>query len=255
MGTIFLEGVLQFMDAADVTVLERTPEHAASIGQRYGVNAVSASTYDCNGAELVILGMKPQDSSTLPQVLGKSAQNSLVLSMIAGISLERLQHLTGATRVVRCMPNTPAKIGHGMTAWTATTAVTAAERALVEKILRSFGAVLAVASDEWIDKTTAVSGSGPAYVFAYAEACLAAAQDLGFSEAEATLLVQQTFAGAIELWQKSQLSPGQLRQQVTSKGGTTAAALAIFEEKNLQHVVNAAVAAAYQRAQVLSREN
>lgn len=254
MGKIFLEAALRLWPAEAVVVLERTPDHAAEIEKKYGVRALAADHYDCSTADLVILAVKPQDSQALAPLLGTSAQSCLVLSMMAGIDLTRLQHLTGSNRIVRCMPNTPANIGTGMTVWTATPALTAADRALVEKMLQSFGQTVWVESDDWIDKATAVSGSGPAYVLAYAEYLVAAAQALGFSAATATVLVQQTMAGTVALWQNSHTPPADLRTQVTAKGGTTAAALAVLTEAQLDKIITRAVAAAYQRAQELRQQ-
>lgn len=252
MGTIFLEALLRDHQPEDITVLERTAEHAHHIQQTYGVSAVTASTYDCSTAEIVIAAVKPQDSPALATLLGDTARQSLVISMMAGISLAHLRALTQASRIVRCMPNTPARVGMGMTAWTATPLINAYDRLLIEKLLSTFGKILEVASDDWIDKATAISGSGPAYFFAFAEYLIAAAQHLGFSQTDATTLVQTTLAGAAAVWQQSGSSVSDLQAQVTSKGGTTAAAFTVFDHHQLDAIVRDAVEAAYQRAQELA---
>ncbi len=159
----------------------------------------------------------------------------------------------GQQALVRVMPNTPAQVGLGMSVYCADPAVTPQQQEAVEKLFQASGATLAVESEDAIDAATAVSGSGPAYVFFLAEHWMKAAGKLGFSEAQAELLVQQTLAGATELWKRLGVPAGTLREQVTSKGGTTAAALDSFRESGVGPGIEDGVVQAYRRAKELGR--
>jgi len=199
-----------------------------------------------------VLAIKPQN---LPEVMtslkGSLAPGQLVLSIIAGAGLGTLCEGLGHASVVRAMPNTPARIGEGMTVWTATPGVTAQQREWTGAILGAMGQVIEVDDDDRVDMATAVSGSGPAYVFLFIEALVDAAVQIGLSRDTAQEIVLTTVLGAGHLLKESGQEPADLRHMVTSPGGTTAAALSRLEEGGFSDLVRAAVDAAYRRAKEL----
>jgi pyrroline-5-carboxylate reductase len=185
--------------------------------------------------------------------------NTLVISIAAGISIESLGKWLGDEtkpygNIVRCMPNTPALVGAGVTGMSAPSTTTAADRARATALLLPVGEVVWVDSDRAIDAVTALSGSGPAYVFLFIESLIQGGLALGLSEQQSRDLALSTLAGATKLAQQSPESPSVLRERVTSKGGTTAAALDVFAQQGFSTTVGQAMAAADQRAAELSLE-
>jgi pyrroline-5-carboxylate reductase len=205
-------------------------------------------------APVVVLAVKPQ---TAPDMYGQLRPhlraNQVVVSIMAGITLNGLRTGLGHEALVRVMPNTPAQVGLGMNVYHAAPAVQAGQLRTVEALLQASGETLAVGDENAIDAATAISGSGPAYVFYVAEHWMAAALKLGFSNEEAEQLVQQTLIGATALWKEQRVPVGTLREQVTSKGGTTAAALEHFELHQIGAHFEDGVERAYQRAKELGR--
>lgn len=195
--------------------------------------------------DVVCFAIKPQDFKLLTS-LPLPAQ--LIISIMAGISTEAVMAKTGSTKVIRCMPNTPMQIKHGMSAWCATTEVPADVKAWFTTSLQSVTQLLEVPNDDWINKATAVSASGPGFVFAILEQYIQATQQLGFSPEQAVQLASQTLIGSAKLLEQSNQTASELKQAVTSKGGTTAAGLDV-----LQVNWSAVLQAAYQRAQELSQ--
>ena len=200
------------------------------------------------GADAVVLAVKPQ---VLGQVCGEllpCLDGELIVSIAAGVRIGTLTRwLGGHARIVRTMPNTPALIGQGVTGMYAPATVAAADLATATELMQSAGAVIRVESEAMIDAVTAVSGSGPAYVFHWIESMLAAAEDAGFNAADARTLVLGTLKGATALAEASDVSPGVLRERVTSKGGTTAAALSVLNERDVAGAILQAVRAANNR--------
>jgi pyrroline-5-carboxylate reductase len=184
---------------------------------------------------------------------GGLAEGQLVLSIVAGATIAAIQEGLGHQAVVRSMPNTPAQIGQGMTVWTCSAAVSAQQRETAAAILGAMGRQIAVDGEDDIDKATAVSGSGPAYLFLFVEALTDAAVEIGLSPEVARELVLATVLGAGRLIQESGAEAAELRRRVTSPGGTTAAALAELAEGNFSELLTRAVRAAYQRAKELGR--
>ncbi len=252
MGEIFLQAALQLFDSKNITVAQHNAERRAYLSNTYQVTTTELNKLDITLFNIIVLAVKPQDA--MPIV----APQALVISVMAGISTHQLQALTGSHRIVRIMPNTPAKLGMGMSVWTTTSTVTKTDQQVVQTWLKKLGQEFYVESDDWIDKATAISGSGPAYLFLFAEQLITAAKQLGFNNIAATTLVSQTLLGASQLLQPatteyySAPTPADLRKQVTSKGGTTAAALTSLPQAELQTAWNQAVQAAYNRAKQLS---
>tara|TARA_B100000686_G_C16334374_1_gene734709 strand:- start:205 stop:723 length:519 start_codon:yes stop_codon:yes gene_type:complete len=171
---------------------------------------------------------------------------------MAGISLETMRRALGESKLVRVMPNIPTLIGEGMSVFFASEEVGNEGRESVKILFNSCGSCLEVKNEDAIDAATAISGSGPGYLFYFAEQMLLSANSLGFNEVEAHSLVQQTFRGATLLWESQQVSPKTLRQQVSSPGGTTLAALNHFQSKNVGDSIQEGMLQAYRRAKELS---
>lgn len=205
------------------------------------------------GADIVVLACKPQQLAALDASYAKATEGKLMLSILAGTPLSKLAaKFPTARNIVRAMPNTPGQIGAGITAWSPRTKLAPADRTSVENILGSLGLVLEVPEGD-LDAVTAVSGSGPAYLFEFAAAFRAAAQATGLSPAIAEKLALETVRGAARLLESSGEDPEKLRDAVTSPGGTTAAALKVFHDANFRKIFHDAVAAAQRRSEELAR--
>ena len=204
-----------------------------------------------DGADVVVLAVKPQMLKQACAELLPHLQGELIVSIAAGTRRASIARWLGAdptsARIVRTMPNTPALIGQGITGLFAPPSLSPADVTTATELMRSTGAVVRVESEAMIDAVTAVSGSGPAYVFHWIESMLAAAKGVGFNDADARTLVLATLKGATALAAASDESPAVLRERVTSKGGTTAAALAVINERGVQQALIDAVRAARDR--------
>jgi pyrroline-5-carboxylate reductase len=220
----------------------------------YGVHATADNVAAVGEADVVILSVKPQ---VLPAVMdelrGHVQPDALVLSIVAGMPIATISAGLDHPAVVRTMPNTPAQIGEGMTVWTASPAVTETQRAQAQAILQAMGQEMYVHHEDALDMATAVSGTGPTYVFLLMEALVDAAVHLGFSRREARLLVTQTVLGSVKFAQQSELHLAQLRNMVTSPGGTSAEAIYQMEKGSLRTVLSKGVWAAYQKSRVLGK--
>lgn len=206
------------------------------------------------GADIVIVAVKPQDSAALFATLAPWIEpRQVVISIMAGVKIATIRQALGVAKVIRAMPNLPAQIGMGMTAFTSTDEVTRAELVQVQNLLSTTGKTVYVEQESAIDAATAISGSGPAYVYYCMEALIAAAGQLGFSPAEAELLVGQTFRGAVELYSQAGLSCEDWIGKVASKGGTTEAALRAFEAGSLREALMSGAVAARDRAEALGK--
>ena len=201
-----------------------------------------------DGSDAVVLAVKPQMLNQVCAELLPHLNGELIVSIAAGTRISTLSRwLHGYARIVRTMPNTPALIGQGITGLYAPSAVSAVDVATATELMESTGVVVRVDSEPMIDAVTAVSGSGPAYVFYWIESMLAAAEAVGFNAADARTLVLATLKGATALAEASDESPSVLRERVTSKGGTTAAALEVINERGVQQALVDAVRAARDR--------
>ena len=201
-------------------------------------------------SDLIILAVKPQQAEVALGNLPKAKIDQVFLSIMTGVSIKKISNLVNSKKVARVMPNTPARIGSGMSVWTAA-GLFKAEKSFIKRILQSLGQELEVSSEDLIDKATAVSGSGPAYVFDFASHLIVAAQELGFNEKQARQLVGQTIIGAGSLLIMSEESASDLRKKVTSKGGTTEAAFKVIDKAKLNKIYSKALKVAYKRAREL----
>jgi pyrroline-5-carboxylate reductase len=205
-------------------------------------------------AELIILAVKPQDVPELfAEIEGHIEADQVVLSIMAGITIKTIKDHLKVDKIIRAMPNLPAQIGHGMTAFTCTDAISRLEEQWVQNLLQTTGKTLNVANETLIDAVTAISGSGPAYIYYFMDAMIQSAIDMGIKPAEAEMLVKQTFSGALHLYRQSSYNCDEWIQKVASKGGTTEAAVNHFNQNNLKSIIVGGANAAFKRAQELGK--
>jgi pyrroline-5-carboxylate reductase len=236
-------------------VVEPSAEARQRLAGEYGVAAQPAAGAALGRCKVLVWAVKPQSFAEAARpVRALAAPDALHLSVAAGIPSASIARWLGSERVVRAMPNTPALIGQGMTGLYARESVDGAGRKLVEQVLGATGDLLWVDAEEALDAVTAVSGSGPAYVFYFIEAMTEAGMELGLSPEQAHQLAVGTFGGATALAAAASEPPAVLRDRVTSKGGTTYAALSAMEQADLKTQFKAAIRAAHQRAAELGAE-
>ena len=231
--------------ACDVLAARR--EHLTST---YKIKAVDDAAAALEGAGIAVLAVKPQEFASAAQGL-KLRGGQVVMSIMAGVRIETIRAALGHDAIVRAIPNTPAQIGEGMTVWTASDAVSEPDREAVRSVLSVLGQELYVSDEKYVDMATAVSSSGPAYVFLIIEAFIDAAVHIGFRREAAERLVIQTVLGSARYAQSTGRHPAELRNQVTSPGGTTAEGLLVLEEAGLRAAFTQAVEAAYDKAKRL----
>jgi pyrroline-5-carboxylate reductase len=240
--------------AASIVVVDPGEAQRDKLRSDFSVRTLPAADATLAGAALVVWAVKPQLFRLAAAPCAPFVGQALHLSVMAGIRSDAIARATGTERVVRSMPNTPALIGEGIAGLFARSAVTAADRAQVEAVLAPTGQTLWVAREEDLDAVTALSGSGPAYVFYFIEAMMQAARDMGLTTEQGKQLALATFAGATSLAQASNEPPDVLRERVTSKGGTTYAALMSLEASGVKPAIVKALRAAQQRARELGDE-
>lgn len=257
MGKTYARSLLRakLTNQQDLMLLERNAEKAAMLKSEE-IGTVFVDPSKClDVADLIILAVKPQDSEALFERLRPQVHPQQVyLSIMAGVKIETIQSMLGAEKVIRAMPNLPAQLGMGMTTYTASPQVTRIELVLVQNLLNTTGKTIYADDEDAIDATTAISGSGPAYVFYFMESMILAALKMGFSRSEAELLVAQTFKGAIELYNNNDISCQEWIARVASKGGTTERALQTFENYKLDSIIEQGAQAAFIRAVELSKK-
>ena len=236
-----------------VTASDPIVARGEDLAARYGIHVTTDNAAAVNKADIVVLSVKPQ---TLPMVLvdlkGRIPPAAVVFSIVAGVRIATLVGGLGHAAVIRSMPNTPAQIGQGMTVWMATDDTSDAQREQVRTILQAMGKEVRVHEEKKLDMATAVSGTGPAYVFLVMEAMVDAAVHLGFSRSVASQLVLQTVLGSAMFAAQSTAHLAELRNMVTSPGGTTADALYQLEKGSLRTVLSKAIWGAYQKSCLLA---
>lgn len=262
MGESMLAGLVdnKLVDAANITASHPRDARRSELAEKYGISAVAsnseaaAAVAGCENSAIIIC-VKPQ---RLERVLNDLKDvlhpEQLVISIVAGATIEHLAEELGTAKVVRAMPNTPSQIGAGITAWTCTVAVGEDERAHVRELLSALGKELFVETENMIDMATSLSATGPTYIFMVMEALTDAGVHLGFSRDMAKLLVQETMLGSVKFAMESHKHPAELRNMVTSPGGTSAEAIYQMEKGSLRTVLSKAVYAAYKRAGELGRK-
>lgn len=237
-----------------IDVVEPFAQARDKLKDSYGLDAQAQPGAFLSQADMVIWAVKPQTFKDAALLACSHTRNALHLSVAAGIRSDSIAHWLGSERVVRAMPNTPALIGKGISALFARPAVTSEDKDRVGQVMASTGEFLWLEAEEKLDVVTALSGSGPAYVFYFMEAMTTAGTEMGLTREQAHRLTVATFIGAGELARSSSESPKVLRQRVTSKGGTTAAAISSLEDDDVQAQLINAMYAARQRAKELGDE-
>ncbi len=238
-------------EAASILVIDPGDAARAKLQADFGVATLAAADPALASAETVVWAVKPQFFQAAAAPCAAHVGQALHLSVMAGIRTEAIARASGAARIVRAMPNTPALIGQGIAGLFAREAVTAADRARVEAVLAPTGRTLWVAREVDLDAVTALSGSGPAYVFYFVEAMMQGAVEMGLSAEQGRMLALATWAGATALGEASSDAPELLRERVTSKGGTTQAAISALDAAGVKPAFVAALKAAQQRAREL----
>ncbi len=256
MGEAMLKRLLDLclLTPDHIRVAEVVPDRCRYLSDTYGVSCTPAVGDAVPGAATVALSIKPQN---LPEVLDELRQTlqpgQLLLSIIAGATMQTLTVGSGHQTVVRVMPNTPAQIGQGISVWTATPEVTESQKAEAAVLLSALGPEVYVTGEHYLDMATALSGSGPAYVFLFIEALIDAGVHIGLPRETAERLTLQTVLGSAQFAQESGRHPAQLRNMVTSPGGTTTEALAVLEASGVRAALLEAVIAAHQKSLALGR--
>ena len=254
MGEAMVKGLLRegLVDPRQIIASHPRAERCLELENRYGVQVTDNNAEAAADATFAVVAVKPQFLGEVVNDLdGVLNMDATVLSVVAGATMARLGSDFGVSRVVRVMPNTPAQIGRGMSVWTATNTVDESGRKKVQVILSALGAEEYVIHENELDMATALSGTGPAYVFMFMEALIDAGVHMGFSRRVAEKLVFETVLGAAEFAKGEPDHLAKLRNQVTSPGGTSAAAQYQLERGGLRTVLSDAVWAAYRRCQQL----
>lgn len=239
----------RFIKPEDIFVLVRNENLATSESSIPKANFSSVPTEKINDFDIVILAVKPQDFDVLAHSIKPYLKDGqIVFSVMAGITISKLESHLSCSKIVRSMPNIPTQIGMGMTVFSASANVDRKELFIIQNLINTTGKSVYVENEKLIDAATAISGSGPAYVFYFMQSMIKAAVDLGFNESEAELLVNQTFMGSVAIQNSYSFSNEEWIKKVASKGGTTERALQVFEKGFLEKTIVEAVKAANDRA-------
>lgn len=244
------------VDSSAIVVGEPIAQRREYLSDSYGVQATPDNLKAIEGAQMVVLAVKPQLlGDVMAELQGRIAPSQTVLSIVAGANLETISSRLDHPAVIRVMPNTPAQVGQGMSVWTAAPEVSNAHKEMTQAILTTLGQEIYVSEEKYLDMATALSASGPAYVFLFLEALIDAGVYLGLSRDMAHTLALQTILGSVVLAKESGKHPAELRNMVTSPGGTTAEALLALEEEGFRGILINAVVAAYEKAITLGEED
>lgn len=257
MGTAIAHALVnnKLVRLEDLLIVETSDARRTTLRDELNCTIVDSCGEALHDKDIIVLAIKPQVASQVFSNLAPFVQKAqVVVSIMAGISTDQMKQALDHAAVVRVMPNTPSQISEGMSAIYSTPEVTPQQREQTEQIVKIIGSTLFVKTEDAIDAATAISGSGPAYIFYVAEHMIEAAKTLGFTQEEATQLVSQTIKGAALLWEHQALPVDELRRRVTSPGGTTEAALKTFENQGLGKIIQQGVQSAYSRAKELANQ-
>ncbi len=235
----------------DIVVSDISQTRLELLHSKYGVCTLSDNSQAVKGTDLVLLAVKPQNLYSATATIENLSPDQLVLSIMAGTNLSTLHNSLKHSQIIRAMPNMPAQIGEGIVIWTATAEVNQGQKNMAQSILKALGEEIYVDNEKYIDMATALSGSGPAYVFLFIEALIDAGVHVGLPRDIAQNLSMQTIIGSAHTLQKTGRHPAELRNMVTSPGGTTADALFQLEKGGFRSLIMKAVVAAFNKAQKL----
>ncbi len=257
MGATYAEGMAKstLLNGRKLQIFDKDPEKTKAL-KAGGIFDAYDNLTDClPHADIVFIAVKPYHAVELFEEMRPLInEKQMFVSLMAGVTLQTILEGLKINKVIRTMPNLPAQIGLGVTSYTESKSVTRLESLLVRNLLDMTGKSIHVESEKFIDASTGISGSGPAYVFYFMQSMLEAAQKMGFSEHDSHILVSSTFEGAVRLFKDSDLSPNKWMERVASKGGTTRAALDSMEENNIKELIKEAAYAAFDRAVELGKE-
>jgi pyrroline-5-carboxylate reductase len=249
LSAAFSKGVVA---PEDVTAAEANADRRDYIGLNYPVTCTAEPGEAVNRSEVVVFAVKPQEFAAASHHLhGHLRREQTVVSIMAGVKIDTISHALAHAGIARVMPNTPAAIGEGVSVWTATPEVDGVAREQVGAILGAMGAQVYVEDEKYLDMATALSGSGPGFVYLLLEAFIDAGVNVGFRRDVAEKLALQTFIGSSKYAEWRGAHPAQLRNEVTSPAGTTAAGLQVLEDAGVRGVIIAAIEAAYERSREL----
>jgi pyrroline-5-carboxylate reductase len=253
MGEAIVSAVIKagVANAAQIKVFDVVSDRVSYLGSTYGVAMAESPDQAVEGVDFALFAVKPQDFATAARAIEGKLKSVTAVSIMAGVTIKQLSKALRSDRIVRSMPNTPAQIGEGMTAWTATEDVDEDARAGVRQIFGAMGKEAYVPDEKYLDMVTGLSGSGPAYVFLFIEALTDAGVHIGLSRDLASTMAMQTVLGSAKYVEATGRSPADLRNQVTSPGGTTAEALRVLEGGAFRAHVLEAVVAAYEKSKAL----
>ncbi len=260
MAEAMIAGVIRQGVARAENILAAGPrqERTQQLSEKYGIQGTTDNAEAARQAQVVVLSVKPQRlDRVLKGLHGAVRPDALVLSIVAGASIEKISRGLEHNSVVRSMPNTPAQIGEGITVWTASPEVNSDQLEMARRILLALGDEVLVEEENYLDMATALSGTGPAYVFLFMEAMVDAGVHLGFPRRIAEQLVEQTVRGSVDYYSQRDepVHLARLRNQVTSPGGTSAAALYYLEKAGFRTALSRAIWAAYERSMELGRSD
>lgn len=254
MAEAMIKGLIKdnLLQPDQIVAADPRPERGADLVARYGLRYEPDNGAAARDANVLVLSIKPQALPDVTPILRRTSHGaSLVLSILAGARIRTIADGLANANVVRAMPNTPAQIGQGITVWTAAPDVTDAAKAQARALLGALGDELYVTDEKYLDMATALSGTGPAYVFMFMEALIDAGVHMGFSRIDAERLVLQTMRGSVQYAMQSEMHMAQLRNQVTSPGGTSASAIYEMERGGLRTVIADSVWAAFNKSKAL----
>lgn len=256
MAEAMIAGLIRQKLADPENLLASGPreERGLELREKYGIRTTTDNAAAASEADVVVLSVKPQRLTDVMTGLYKIRQDALVLSIVAGASIQKISKTLKHEAVVRSMPNTPGQIGEGITVWSASKGATETQQEMARRILGALGEEVFVEDEGYLDMATALSGTGPAYVFLFTEALIDAGVHMGFPRRIAEQLVLKTIRGSVDYYYYAERHPATLRNQVTSPGGTSAEALYYLEKAGFRTAISRAVWAAYQRSLELGKE-
>lgn len=254
MGEAMIKGLLgrDLVAPSQIIASDLHPDRCETLAAMYDIRVTLHNTEAATGADVIVLSVKPQVmEKVLPELRSVIKPDALILSIAAGVTIDTIGVGAGNPHIVRAMPNTPGQIGLGMTVWTAKTDVDERQRHQAKLMLGALGDEMYVEDERFLDMATALNGTGPAYVFMFMESLIDVGVHMGLPRRDAERLVLQTVRGSVEYAMQSHLHPAEMRNQVTSPGGTSAEAIYHLEKGGLRTVIADGVWAAYRRSQAL----
>ncbi|GAA4231161.1 pyrroline-5-carboxylate reductase [Postechiella marina] len=258
MGLTYAEGMSKskLLKKKNIMVLDKSEEKLEELNQISHFDAFKELEDCVPKADIIFIAVKPYHAEGVFKAIQSLVKpQQIIISIMAGVTINTIKDITGLEKIVRAMPNLPAQIGKGLTSYVTSPEVSRIEMLTVESLLDTTGKSIKVSNEKLIDASTGISGSGPAYVFYFMQSMMEAALQMGFSKNDSTVLVSQTFTGAVELFNQSNLSPNSWMEKVASKGGTTRAALDSMEDNNVNELIKEAAFAAFNRAIELGKEH